>query len=108
MTDDLTEAVRRLRQLQEDVERLKSGGDQGQVRELRRVTEPVASGETVTVGPDADVADGTTTADAVSSRLNDTETTDSTTTTDSATVSNIQTATPAVCDFDNADKSDAG
>jgi hypothetical protein len=108
MTDHLTEAVRRLRQLQEDVERLKSGGDQGQLRELRRVDDPVAVGDPVTVGPDVDVADATATADDASSRLNDAEATDSTTTTDSATVSNIQTATPAVCDVDNADKSDAG
>jgi len=126
MTDHLTEAVRRLRQLQEDVERLKSGGDEGQVRELRRVDDPVAVGDVVVVGPDADVedevatkdavavgpdadvVDGTDTTESATSRLNDAETSDSSTTTDSATVTNIQTATPAVCDFDNADKSDAG
>jgi len=90
MTNDTTEAVRRLRQLQEDVERLKSGGNQGQVRELRRVDGGVVA------------------ADAANSRLNDAETTDSVSSNDSATVSNLQTASPAVCDIDNADKSDAG
>jgi len=72
------------------------------------VVDKVAAADSVAVGPDADAVDGTATTDAASSRLNDAETADSTTTTDSATVSNTQTATPAVCDFDNADKSDAG
>jgi pyridoxal biosynthesis lyase PdxS len=35
MTNNLTEAVRRIRQLQQDVDRLQSGGDEGVAREIR-------------------------------------------------------------------------
>lgn len=76
MTDHLTEAVRRLRQLQEDVERLKSGGDQGEVRELRRVDETTDCDDDVEVGADASV-DETTEA-------SETATTTTTTATDIA------------------------
>jgi|AKVG01.1.fsa_nt_gi pyridoxal biosynthesis lyase PdxS len=35
MTNNLTEAVRRIRQLQQDIDRLQSGGDEGVAREIR-------------------------------------------------------------------------
>jgi hypothetical protein len=43
MTNNLTEAVRRLRELQTDVDRLQSGGDDGEIRELRSVTDDTQS-----------------------------------------------------------------
>lgn len=71
MADHVTEAVRRLRELQESVERIKADRDtDGEVRFLRDVLETSISDD-------------------------DVETT-------------VRTATPAVCDFDNADQSDAG
>lgn len=48
MTDDITEAVRRLRSVQMQVERLK-GGDKGNVRNLRAVDDVVAADDDVTV-----------------------------------------------------------
>jgi pyridoxal biosynthesis lyase PdxS len=35
MTNNLTEAVRRIRQLQQEIDRLQSGGDEGVAREIR-------------------------------------------------------------------------
>jgi len=125
MTDHLTEAVRRLRQLQEDVERLKSARG-GEIRDLRIVENAATADDVVVVGPDADVEeiavsddlvavgpdataeDISTVIDTAVARLNDAETTDTAQTSDSATVTNTQAAMPAVCDFDNCDKSDAG
>lgn len=48
MTDDITEAVRRLRSVQMQVERLK-GGDKGNVRNLRAVDDVLAADDDVAV-----------------------------------------------------------
>ena len=48
MTDDITEAVRRLRSVQMQVERLK-GGDKGNVRNLRAVDDVLAVDDDVAV-----------------------------------------------------------
>jgi hypothetical protein len=53
MPNELTEAVRRLRQLQQDVDRLKSGGDDGEVRELRNTSEIVDTLDAAATGADA-------------------------------------------------------
>jgi len=64
--DPLREAVKRLRGLRSDVERLKSGGRAGGVlRMLRRVTEPTVAADTVETGPDAEVVDETEATDTV-------------------------------------------
>jgi hypothetical protein len=65
MPNELTEAVRRLRQLQQDVDRLKSGGDDGEVRELRASTEVTASQDSATTGADALIDQTTRSSDAV-------------------------------------------
>jgi hypothetical protein len=59
MTNNLTEAVRRIRQLQQDVERLQSGGGDGEIRELRDIDEVVDSIDSVVLGPDT-LSDETT------------------------------------------------
>ena len=64
MTDHLTEAVRRLRQLQEDVERLKQGRN-GEIRELRSIGDTAVCDDEVATGADAAVSDVTDTADSV-------------------------------------------
>lgn len=85
MSDDLTEAVKRLLELKEDVERLKGATDEeGEVRILRVVQ------------------DDTTTGEAVNSRLNDAEVTDGTETGDSVTSSSVQ-ASPGEWDADDWD-----
>lgn len=63
MTDHLTEAVRRLRQLQEDVERLKQARN-GEIRELRSVSDTAVCDDDVAIGADAAVDERTVTADA--------------------------------------------
>jgi NDP-sugar pyrophosphorylase family protein len=65
MPNELTEAVRRLRQLQQDVDRLKSGGDDGEVRELRSVSANTVTRDSVTVGPDALIDQTTRSSDDV-------------------------------------------
>jgi len=64
MTDHLTEAVRRLRQLQEDVERLKQGRN-GEIRELRSIGDTAVCGDGVVTGADAAVTDTTDSTDTV-------------------------------------------
>lgn len=64
MTNNITEAVRRIRQLQQDVDRLKSGGDEGEVRELRDIDEIVDTVDQITIGPDALADETTASADA--------------------------------------------
>jgi len=71
MSDPLTEAVRRLRQLQEDVERLKSG-DEGESRILRLINEPTIVSDVVSARlNDTEVVDRTNIGDLVTARLND-------------------------------------
>jgi hypothetical protein len=64
MPNELTEAVRRLRQLQQDVDRLKSGGDDGEVRELRNTSEIVDSLDVAATGADALIDQTTRSSDA--------------------------------------------
>jgi hypothetical protein len=64
MTDELTDAVRRLKELQTDVERLKASRDQeGVPRLLFQVTEAAEVSETTRIGPDVAQADAATVAD---------------------------------------------
>ena len=66
MTDPLQEAVKRLRNLRSDVERLKSGSRAGGVlRMLRQVSEKTAVDDTVETGPAAEVDDETHATDSV-------------------------------------------
>ena len=59
MTDDITHAVRRLKGLKEDVERLKAATDEaGELRLLRRVGETASSADIATE-KDHDAADET-------------------------------------------------
>jgi hypothetical protein len=53
MTDGLTDAVRRLKQLQNDVERLKSAeNEEGEPRLIFNAQERAVADETVKIGPD--------------------------------------------------------
>lgn len=53
MTDPLTDAVRRLKQLQEEVERLKSGqNEEGEPRLLFQLQDRATASEVVAIGPD--------------------------------------------------------
>jgi len=66
VSDPLQEAVKRLRNIRSDVERLKSGSRAGGVlRMLRQVSETTTAEDTVETGPDADVDDSTVATDAV-------------------------------------------
>lgn len=66
MTDELTDAVRRLKQLQADVERLKAARDQeGEPRLFFEVTEGAAAIDALSVvGADLTAAETATAADA--------------------------------------------
>jgi len=89
MSSDLTEAVRRLRGLKEDVERLKAARDEeGELRYLRQITDTTQASDAVDVGPDAAVEDATQASDDVST--------------------DVVTATPGVCDVAVCDNADAG
>jgi hypothetical protein len=53
MTDGLTDAVRRLKGLQEDIERLKAGQDEeGEPRLLFSIQEQATATDVIRVGPD--------------------------------------------------------
>lgn len=69
MTNNLTEAVRRIRQLQQDVERLQSGGGDGEIRELRDIDEIVDSIDTVVLGPDSLTDETTRSSDSITTQL---------------------------------------
>jgi len=65
MSDPLTDAVRRLKQLQQDVERLKSAQDEeGEPRLLFQVSERATASERRRIGPDVTHLDVVTAADA--------------------------------------------
>jgi hypothetical protein len=64
MTDPLTDAVRRLKRLQQDVERLQSGEDQeGEPRLFFIKEEQAVANETVKIGPDETQSETATAAD---------------------------------------------
>lgn len=66
MTDPITDAVRRLKRLQQDVERLKAGTNEGGVpRVLRQLTDDTTAADTVETGPSAAVDDPTVATDTV-------------------------------------------
>jgi len=66
MTDDLTRAVKKLRGIQQDVERLKAARDEaGEVRFLRQTLDRCETDDSVDVDPDATVDDTTEAADSV-------------------------------------------
>ena len=97
MTDHLTEAVRRLRQLQEDVERLKQGRN-GEIRELRSIGDTAVCDDDVDAGADASVSDATGTADSVATG-GDASVTDTTDSTDTvATGADASVDETAACD----------
>jgi pyridoxal biosynthesis lyase PdxS len=48
MTNNLTEAVRRIRQLQQDVDRLQSGGDEGVARIIREADDTTDTQDSAT------------------------------------------------------------
>jgi hypothetical protein len=53
MTDPLTDAVRRLKELEQDVERLKSAeNEEGEPRLIFNAQERAVAGETLKIGPD--------------------------------------------------------
>jgi len=65
MSDPLTDAVRRLKQLQQDVERLKSAqNEEGEPRLLFQVSERARASERTRIGPDVTHLDLATGADA--------------------------------------------
>ena len=67
MSNEITRAVRKLRGLKEDVERLKSGRDEeGETRILRLVTDRAVVSDVVSTAKDAIVTDEVTVTDAVS------------------------------------------
>lgn len=67
MSNEITRAIRKLRGLKEDVERLKSGTDEeGQTRFLRLITDRIVVSDLVSTGKDAIVLDEVTVSDAVS------------------------------------------
>jgi len=66
MTDPITDAVRRIKRLQQDVERLKSGtNERGVPRVLRQLTDDTAIDDTVETGPAAAVDDSIVATDSV-------------------------------------------
>jgi hypothetical protein len=67
MSNEITRAVRKLRGLKEDVERLKSGRDEeGETRILRLVTDRAVVSDVVSTASSAIVTDEVTVTDAVS------------------------------------------
>jgi hypothetical protein len=64
MTDALTDAVRRIKQLQNDVERLKSAeNEEGEPRLIFRAQEQAVADETVKIGPDEEQSETATATD---------------------------------------------
>lgn len=79
MTDPITEAVRRLRGLREDVERLKAARDEeGEVRILRLVFDPLGIGDQAeaTSSERPDASDQLAVGDVADARDNDAAATD--------------------------------
>ena len=67
MTDPLGAAVKRLRNLREDVERLKSGSRrEGLLRVLRQASDEAVADDTVSTGPAATASDEAHAQDSVS------------------------------------------
>jgi hypothetical protein len=64
MTDGLTDAVRRLKQLQNDVERLKSAeNEEGEPRLIFNAQERAVADETIKIGPDEEQSETATATD---------------------------------------------
>jgi hypothetical protein len=64
MTDPLTDAVRRLKQLQQDVERLQSAeNEEGEPRLFFTTQEQAVADETVKIGPDETQSETATATD---------------------------------------------
>jgi hypothetical protein len=92
MTNNLTEAVRRIRQLQQDVERLQSGGGDGEIRELRDIDEIVDSADLIVLGPDS-LSDETTASADETAVGPDASINEATASADAATVAQVRKAT---------------
>lgn len=94
MVDKVEEAVRILRGLKEDVDRLKGQREgEGQVQGFQVVKDQTNTSDTVTVREnDRDVTDQTNTSDTVTTRENDRSVTDQTNTSDTV---NTQSGQPA-------------
>ncbi|MFB1066436.1 hypothetical protein [Natrinema sp. H-ect4] len=86
MSNEITRAVRKLRGLQEDVERLKSGRDEeGETRILRLVTDRAVISDVVSTAKDAIITDEVTVTDAISTAKDAIVTDDATVTDQTAT-----------------------